>query len=177
MSRGQGGEYAARLTPYVKAAARQANLRAAAEKPWFPGLMLRVALDASAIRARVEPQLEAALEQVAQGAQRVQPPPLDEQFSPQVVKKPGEVVEIELSVYNWTERELRGVVAPVVPDGWKVADAAFPYRVGPTRFARFTTRATVPQDAAAGGYPIGARTEHRGLEQREIHTHRVQVAR
>jgi len=34
---------------------------------------------------------------------------------------------------------------------------------------------TIPQDAAAQEYPVGAATQYRGTTVRELHTHRVKV--
>ena len=147
-----------RLAPAVQAMARQVELRAATEKPWYPGVMLRVALDTSAIRQKTPAGQ-----------------PLDEQFQPQIGKKPGDPVEVEMTVYNWTKAMLTGSLTPVLPPGWKPAQDRFDYTVEPMKFARFTTTTIVPPDAADGLYPIGVQTEYKATTQRELHTYRVEV--
>ncbi|HEY8666505.1 MAG TPA: NEW3 domain-containing protein, partial [Tepidisphaeraceae bacterium] len=160
MSLDPGSDYGARLAPFVKEAAKQVELNAADEKLWYPGMMLRVALDTSDLRKKTPAEQ-----------------PLDEKFNPQVKKHPGETVELEMTVYNWTSAALEGRIAPVLPKGWKPEKDGFDYKVEPKKFARFTTMVTIPADAAAAIYPIGASTSHKGTEQRELHAYRVEVAR
>ena len=152
-------DYAARLAPFVKEAARQVELNASAEKPWYPGVMLRVALDTAELRKKTPADQ-----------------PLDEKFNPQIRKHAGETVELEMTVYNWTSGPLSGRILPVLPKGWKAAQVGFDYNVEPRKFNRFTTMVTIPKDAAAAIYPIGAGTSYKNTEQRELHPYRVEVA-
>ena len=83
--------YAQRLAGYVGKMAEQVARRCQEEAVWYPGLMVRVAMDTSAIRQKT-PATQ----------------PLDEQFEPQISKKPGQSVELEVTVYNWTKGKLEG---------------------------------------------------------------------
>lgn len=150
--------YARRLAPYVMGAAKTAARMAAAEPLWYPGVMVRVALDATPLRQEAPPDQ-----------------PLDEKLAPQVTKKPGETVELEMTVYNWTTAPITGTVRPVLPSQWSAADKSFAYTVAPRQFARFATKVTVPVGVAPGIYELGAVTDVRGTAQRELHAHRVEI--
>jgi len=150
--------YAEQLAPFAASLAWQVQRRVETEKPWYPGVMVRVALDTAAIRNNTPANQ-----------------PLDEQFAPQVSKKPGDTFELEMTVYNWTRSSISGRMSPVVPDGWQARDAAFAYDVPPRKFARFLTTVSIPRNAAPQVYPVGASTEYRGSRIRELHTHRVKV--
>ena len=155
----QGGKaYAGRLAGLVDNLTAQAMMYLQSEPAWYPGVMLRVALDTTAIRART-PAAE----------------PLDEKFAPQVTKKPGETVELEITLYNWLEQPITGSFSPVLPTGWQAQQTAFPYNVAPNTFQRVSTLVTIPADTPAGMYDLGAYTSYQGVLQRELHTHRVEV--
>ncbi len=151
--------YSKRLASIVAALAEQTTqyIVNTTEK-WYPGLMLRVALDTTPIRQKT------AADQ-----------PLDEQFDPQVNKKPGDTVEVEMTVYNWTKETINGSLSPVLPPEWKSADKQFAYTVEPMKFARFTTIVTIPVDCVDGVYKIGVRSGYKYTVQRELHTYRVSV--
>lgn len=150
--------YARNLAPTVVALSNNVVFRAASEPKWYPGVMVRVALDTSAIRKNTPPTQ-----------------PLDEKFDPQVSKKAGDSVELEITVYNWTKTGLKGSVSPSLPDGWKADHAAFDYAVAPMKFARFSALVAVPASAGAGIYKLGAQTTFKGAVQHEIHAHRVLI--
>jgi hypothetical protein len=150
--------YARRLAPFVAAAAKQVEERATTESPWYPGVMLRVALDTAAIRRKTPPEQ-----------------PLDEQFDPEVGKSPGDTVEVEMTLYNWTDRPFGGRLSPVLPARWHAVPDAFDYTVEPLKFARFTTKVVVPAGVRSGVYPIGAETAYKDTIQRELHTYRVRI--
>jgi hypothetical protein len=152
--------YIRRIAPITKGLAEQVKLYTNSEQKWYPGLMLRVALDTTPIRQKTPADQ-----------------PLDEQFNPQVDKKPGDTVEIEMTVYNWTKKPITGNLSPVLPADWKAEKEEFAYTVEPMKFVRFTTMATVPADCADGIYPIGIQSKYKGIVQRELHTYRVAVKR
>ncbi|MEI6519367.1 MAG: hypothetical protein WCO98_04925 [bacterium] len=150
--------YDHRIASAVKSLTEQAARYANSEKKWYPGLMLRVALDTTAIRQKTPADQ-----------------PLDELFDPQVNKKPGDTVEVEMTVYNWTKEPITGNLSPVLPAGWKAEKEQFAYTIEPMKFARFTTIATIPTDCADGIYSIGIQSKYKGTIQRELHTYRVAV--
>jgi hypothetical protein len=150
--------YARRLAPFVAAVAKQVEERARTESPWYPGVMLRVALDTAAIRLKTPPEV-----------------PLDEQFDPEVAKRPGDTLEVEMTLYNWTDGVLTGRLSPVMPAGWGPVPDGFDYTVAPLKFVRFTSKVVIPTAVQTGVYNVGAQTEHRGAAQRELHSYRVRI--
>jgi len=202
--------YAQRLASAVIGLSHQIDAHAKADTVWYPGVMIRAALDTSKVRQEIEPQIAAAFEEVnhrkarremwlrlrqeertnpaktpdrevaerlvnEDNAHPIQPPALDERFDPQVEKKPGEAVELEITLYNWRAEKIAGVLHPTVPAGWVVELTDLAYEVEPQKFARHVVRISIPHDAAPGTYSLGATTIFKESEQRELHPQRMVV--
>jgi len=152
---------AEQLAVIVNALANQVRLYIRDEKPWYPGVMIRVEADTAAIRRNTPADK-----------------PLDEQFAAQVTHQAGETVELEITVYNWTREPLTGTVVPVLPDGWSVtSDSAKSVDVNaaPRRFTRGSIVVAIPNDAKPGVYTLGACLPYKNTDCRELHAQRVEV--
>ena len=164
----QGNALAPGLTWAAKLAADATQALAAAEAPCYPGAVINAYIGNTGEIAKIratKPELNK------------QETRTDAQFRFQIDAKPGDTFELELTVRNFYSHQIKGTVAPRLPDGWKATPEKADYTAQPADLQRFMFTVTVPADAKPAVCQVGGKTDYQGQAIAEIHTQRVNVTK
>ncbi len=153
------GDVARSLAHAAALAADAAIAVAEQETVDYPGLVINAYLEPTAVRKDHDPA-----------------EPLDENFRFEITRRPGETIEMELTVWNYYRADVAGTARPRVPEGWRIRGRdRLDYDLRGGTFARDVFDVVIPDDAEPGLYELGGTTTYRSQPLREIHPQRVRV--
>lgn len=100
---------------------------------------------------------------------------IDAQFPMQISARAGGSFDLELTLWNFYQHPIDGLLTPRLPAGWKSAQPPQSYSVSPGGLNRFVFTITIPADIKPGLYQVGGQMDYLGQTLHEIHAQRVKI--
>lgn len=156
----------ARKADVVALAARAAIALAGVETPVYPGVAVNAYIGDPGEVERIRAITPVPFDYTTT---------IDEKFRFQLIRRPGERCELELTVWNFYRHPITVLLRPRVPAGWQVDLPERTVTLTPGACQRVTGTVTLPADAAPGIYTLGGAAVWEGNTITEIYAQRVQV--